>query len=169
MAARAPETDDRRVVVQHVTGWDRLVARCRATRLDRALADGASPDDDVALTLRARLLLGRPLRGELAADLRSLVAMAWDPSPPRHGWGPVCRRRLREVTGELLGLARLLDAPGPVGVRGVALARLLLTDGAGPLYGLGDEPLETLVGAVHEARAALGVGPYGSTSPRRMA
>jgi hypothetical protein len=146
-----------------------MVARCRATRLDRALAAGASPDADAALTLRARLLIGRPMRGELAADLRALVAMAWDPSPPRHAWGPACRRRLRAATDELLALGRLLDAPDPVGVRGVALTRLLLIDDAGVLYGLGDEPLETLVGALHEARSALHLGAQGSTSPRRMA
>jgi hypothetical protein len=169
MAPRGRAAHDRPVVVQHVTGWDRLVARCATTRVDRALAAGASPDAGVALTLRARVLIGRPMRGELAADLRSLVAMAWDPSPPRHGWGPVCRRRLRHATEELLALARLLDAPEPVGVRGVALTRLLLIDSAGPVYGLGDEPLETLVAAIREARAALRLDVYGSTSPRRIA
>ena len=143
------------VVVQHVTRWDRLVARCRAARLDRALASGASPGESVALTLRARALVGRPTRVRLAADLRSLIAMAWDPSPHRHDWGPGCRLRLRRATGELLGLVWALDAPEPVAVRGVALTRVLVTDGAGPVYGLGGEPVESLVAAVREARAAL--------------
>jgi hypothetical protein len=144
------------VVVERVTAWDRVIARCRAAHLDRALASGASPDGSVALTLRARALIGRPMRDELAADVRSLIAMAWDPSPHRHDWGPACRRRLRRATGELLGLAWALDAPEPVAVRGVALTRVLLTDGAGPVYGLGGETVDSLIAAVREARAALG-------------
>jgi hypothetical protein len=143
------------VVVQRVTRWDRVVARLRAAQLDRTLASGGSPDASVALTLRARALIGRPMRDRLAADVRSLIALAWDPSPARHDWGPQCRRRLRRATGELLGLAWSLDAPEPVAPRGVALTRMLLTDGAGPVYGLGDEPADTLIAAVREARAAL--------------
>jgi hypothetical protein len=157
------------VVVQRITVPDRVKARCRAASLDRALAAGASPDGSAALTLRARALIGRPMREALAADLRSLIAMAWDPSPHRHDWGPACRQRMRRATGELHALAGALEAPEPVAVRGVALTRVLLTEGAGPLYGLGGEPLDTLVAALREARQGLRAGRYGSTSPRRIA
>src|SRR5260221_379265 len=40
-------------VARPVRPWDRLLARLRASRLDRDLADRASPDATVALALRA--------------------------------------------------------------------------------------------------------------------
>jgi len=162
---RAGTADDRRVVVQRVRGWDRLVARCRTLPLDEALGAGAAPDASAALSLRARALIGYPMRRQLAADLRSLVAMAWDPSPARHGWGPACRLRLRPATEPLLALAGDLDADRPVNARGVALVRLLLADGAGPVYGLAGEPIDTLLGAIAEARNAL--RPRGLPEARR--
>src|SRR3954447_16440639 len=87
-----------------------LGARSRTRPREGALGAGAAPDASAALSLRARALIGYPMRRQLAADLRSLVAMAWDPSPARHGWGPAGRPRLRPATAPPLAPAAHLHA-----------------------------------------------------------
>jgi hypothetical protein len=47
---------------------------------------------------------------------------------------PVCRDRVRECSEEFGELIRRLRAAGPVSVRGVAKAVVLLGDASGPLY-----------------------------------
>jgi hypothetical protein len=107
---------------------DRLTARLRAHALDRELARGVAPESCGALTLRARTLIGPSARAALARQLRRVVRDARGD----HVW--LSRVAVRRVAHELDVLADRLDAPGPVDVRGVAEARLLLTDGTGPLY-----------------------------------
>jgi hypothetical protein len=112
---------------------DRLVARLRASALDRELARGVAPETCGALTLRARALIGPAARATLARQLRRVVSDARG----GHTWlsrVPVRRREVLEVAQELDVLADRLAAPGPVDVRGVAQVQVLLTDGIGPLY-----------------------------------
>jgi hypothetical protein len=131
---------------------DRVAARLRANGLDRRLADGAPPERSAALSLRARRLIEPPMAATMA---RSLHRLAREAREHRAARGPMPARMaaVREAAAELEDLARRLVAPRPAAVRGIAQVRLLLTDGAGPLYS--ETAGEDLAAAVRRARAAL--------------
>jgi hypothetical protein len=148
------------VALQRVGVADRVRARLRAAELDRRLAAGAAPESGPELMLRARRLLRRSERRRLARTLRALVRAAAHPRPGP-ATPPLARKQVLESAGELERLAATLDATGPVSVRGIALVRLLLTDGSGPLY------LASRGGRLESAIES--VLAYGSTSPRRIA
>jgi len=131
---------------------DRLAARLGAHRLDRRLAAGVPPERSAALSLRAARLIEPAVGAALARRLELIVAEADGRLLPRARIA-ARRRAVFEAAGELDALARRLAAPDPRGVRGVAQARLLLTDGCGPLYS--HRSGEDLTGAVRRARAAL--------------
>ena len=63
------------------------------------------------------------------------------------------RSVVREAREAILGLAERLEAPAPVNPRGVALARVLLTDGVSPLYNRSCE--QTLTAAIWEIQDGL--------------
>ncbi|MGH2874284.1 MAG: hypothetical protein ACRDL5_17715 [Solirubrobacteraceae bacterium] len=112
----------------------RLRTRMHAWRLDVALAGGASPDASAALSLRARELIGRRARSQLAGEIERLLIDACRPAPPRRLCVVPCRDQLLDAEPTLRELsARLRDA-GPIDASGVARIRLLLRDGAGPIY-----------------------------------
>jgi hypothetical protein len=104
-------------------------------RLDGRLAEGARPEGDVLLAMRAQQLACGRSRRELATTVRRLLD-ASDVST--NGYNPAGTLAVlsRVVTAredfECL-IAHLL-APAPVSARGVATVRLLLRDGTGPLY-----------------------------------
>ena len=52
---------------------DRLAVRRHSLGLDRALAEGASPDSDAALALRAHALIGQRARRDLANQIRRII------------------------------------------------------------------------------------------------
>jgi hypothetical protein len=62
---------------------DRLAGRWRSLTLDRALAQGTSPDSDAALALRAQALIGQPVRRDLANQIRRIILDAHRPSRAR--------------------------------------------------------------------------------------
>ncbi|HLH66221.1 MAG TPA: hypothetical protein VKV27_11000 [Solirubrobacteraceae bacterium] len=112
----------------------RLAVRLRRWHLDRALASGASPDAQAELSLRARELIGRSSRAAIAREIERVLRDArWPPAPARMCVLP-CRRQVLAAEPVLRELARMLIAPAPVDVRGVAQARMLVRDGAGPVY-----------------------------------
>jgi len=123
------------IVPREATWWDRLVARLSATRLDHALAAGASPDSSTSLALRARLLVRPKTRLSLARCVQRVLAEGLRPIP-RPGMGPVTLRpdTIRNASDELDALIERLLQPAPVSAHGVAQAYVLLTDGGGPLY-----------------------------------
>lgn len=130
---------------------DRVEARLRANRLDRALADGASPERSAALALRARRLVDPAFATTLARAIQRVLRDAWQPEPMPARM-PTRGDAVRDAGAELDDLARRLVAPHPPALRGLAQANLLVTDGTGPLYSKGHE---SLVSAVRRARAAL--------------
>jgi hypothetical protein len=73
-------------------------------------------------------------RRDLADSIRRLLARAARPDASR--WPPATVRweRVRATAGEFRALADRLLSPAPLPARGVAQARVLLGDGAGPLY-----------------------------------
>ena len=117
-----------------VRPWDRLLIRLRAFGLDHDLAAGASPEASFALALRAQMLVRTRHRHDLAGAANRVLAMASQPSLSSRPRVPVCGDRVRDCSEEFGELIRRLRAAGPVPVRGVAKAVVLLGDASGPLY-----------------------------------
>src|SRR6476659_6321929 len=137
-------------VLQRVTLGARVSARLRVAVLDRALAGGAVPESDVALTLHARRLISPTMRRPLARALRGIVDVSRRPSLSQGRWPGA---RVARAGSDLLALAERLERPAAVDARGVALVRVLLSDGGGPLHANRDA--HRLVQAAREAAAAL--------------
>jgi hypothetical protein len=112
---------------------DRVVARLRAASLDRALATGAPPESSVPLALHAGHLCSAGERRAVARSLARIVRLACAP-PTASPRVPVSAPAVRRCHDELRVLIERLTAPEPVGVRGVARLKTLVTDGTGPLY-----------------------------------
>jgi hypothetical protein len=111
---------------------DRLVARWASLRLDRALAEGVSPEASGALSLRAQSLAGRARR-ELGVSVRRILRRP--PASASIGSRiPASWSALDKAGDDMDLLARRLLATAPVDVRGVAQARVLLSEGSGPLF-----------------------------------
>lgn len=134
IASTSDKTSKGLVVAGRPTVADRLAARWRSRRLDRALARGISPEAGPALALRARHLTELRRRRAIAGALRRVVRDAGRPSYARIAPD---RSRVEAARSELSLLADAIAAPGPVAAPGVAQALILLTDGTGPLYNPG--------------------------------
>jgi hypothetical protein len=113
---------------------DHLRTLANAERIDRELADGVSPEASVASALRAQELTAMRTRRDLASGLQRAVDSARAPRSPRSSGAPLYRPGVLGSADEIAELSRRLLTDGPVSVRGVAEAHLLLTNGAGPLY-----------------------------------
>jgi hypothetical protein len=113
---------------------DRLRARWRHLRLDLALAAGTPAESGAALALRARRLTDLSNRRALAVALRDVVRQAREGQRPSYAKVVPCQSRVVDAGEELSTLADALFEPGPVAPRGVAQARMLLTDGTGALF-----------------------------------
>jgi hypothetical protein len=132
---------------------DRLAARRRSLALDRALAEGASPDSDAALALRAQALIGQRARRDPANQIRRIILDARRPARAR--WAAVIISHRLVLDVELSRLALRLLAEGPVDVRGVASVRALICGGSGRLYASGRAGANELHAAIDEATEAL--------------
>ena len=153
--------DDRAgLTARRLWPWERVLARGQAARLDRELAEGASPEANATLAARAARLTSTEFRCDLAASLRRILAAAGEPGPAgaRVPLGsarpirvPVRTTRVSQSAPVLAELASRLLEPGPVPVGGVAMVALLLADGTGPLY---REAARDDLGAVAEQAAA---------------
>jgi hypothetical protein len=112
----------------------RVIARLRATRLDRALASGVDPSISPALAARAELLRTPRMREAVASAIYQTLKDATVGVPPYSWRVPPAREAVRRNRRELLALAAELRQAADVSARGVAATRLLLGDGTGPLY-----------------------------------
>ena len=135
---------------------ERLAARLRRRRLDRALAHGTSPEASAALALRAQRLTEPDRRGEIASELRRIIREAQEGYRPAIARVMPSRARVTAARDELRRLADILDDPGPVAAGGVAQAWMLLTDGTGPLY----NPYSRTALRIGAARAARELRPW---------
>lgn len=138
---------------------DRLRAQLFALKLDRALADGASPDSGLLLSLRAERLTSMANRHHLARALRCIVTDAARPLQPI-GPLPLARRGILRHRGAIYELAAVVDRPGPIDVRGLAAVEVLLKDGGGPLYI--DDRRDALGSWLQAALTTLSTPPAGS-------
>jgi hypothetical protein len=114
--------------------WDRLVVRWQTLTLDAQLAAGKPVEADRRRALRATLLVARgpgyhrPFGGNTGRGGAGRV---------RTGTGlriPLQRSRVLAADADIRRLIVALRASAPVPARGVAIARMLLNDGTGPLY-----------------------------------
>jgi hypothetical protein len=129
------QVDGTGVYVEPVTLRRRLTAALLCDRLDRMLAAGLPAESDVLLAVRAEHLASARTRTDLARTVGRLLRAA---SGPEHGISRASSMavlsRVREARPELEDLIDHLLAPVPVSARGMALVRLLLRDGSGPLF-----------------------------------
>lgn len=139
---------DQGVTTRTATPWECLVSHVRAYTLDHDIAAGAFPESSPLLALRAQALVRPALRHALARSVEQLLEEAARGHAPKPAGLriPVRRDRILEAADALQMLIDRLLASVPVPARGVAGVRILLTDGAGPLYYPGDsDDLNTLV------------------------
>jgi hypothetical protein len=69
-----------RLTLRRLRPWHRMLARSRAARFDRELADGASPEASATLAARALRLTSAEYRQDLAASLQRILAAVGEPS-----------------------------------------------------------------------------------------
>jgi hypothetical protein len=151
------QVDRTGVYVAPVTLRRRLEALLLADRLDHALARGAVPETDVLLALRAERLACARTRAELASTVGRLLRAAGEPQRGlTRDPSLAVLERVRESHAALEELVDQLLAPVPVSAHGVALVRLLLRDGSGPLFRY--ESRDDLTSQVRRAIAALDPG-----------
>jgi hypothetical protein len=105
-----------------------------ATDLDRRLAAGDDPRSTDALALRARRILTRRSRSRLAGGLAGAMGRARAGGSPFTAAVTPRSRDVLEARTVIAALERELRGDQPVAARGVAMVRLLLVDGNGPLY-----------------------------------
>jgi hypothetical protein len=117
----------------------RLRVRVTRARLDRQLAAGHPCESTAALALRSSQLLDARARQVVAGDLRGVVEFVDRAASGRLISAVVIERAaVRAGREAILGLAERLEGTGPVTPRGMALVRMLLTDGvSSPLFNPG--------------------------------
>lgn len=110
----------------------------RGAELDRRLAAGEDPWGSDALALRARRITTARSRAHVANGLAGVLRSA---RAGRHGFSAAVAPHSPDVLEAgvvIAAIERRLRAPEPVAACGVAMVRLLLIDGNGPLYRPGD-------------------------------
>jgi hypothetical protein len=134
----------------------------RRMSLDREIAAGRPCASSAELAMRADQLTQRRTLRQLACGLRRVVAYV-----DRAGSGPVFtavvidRAAVMASRHAILGLAERLEGTAPVSPRGVALGRILLSDGLSPLF---DRHCErTVIQAIWEVQDALEGIPTGQS------
>jgi hypothetical protein len=125
---------------------DGVRARFFGASLDAALAAGSPPESSRLLAARAASLVGLRRRRSLAAGWARLLRVAYRTMPSGPGQSaraqpgraagavPVCADRVVAAEPAIRELIDRLTAPLPVPARGVAMARVLLTDADSPVY-----------------------------------
>lgn len=157
MLVLADERNPGCVIVERARVTARMRARMGTRRLDRALAAGVSPDSSAGLSVHAHDLIGARARCQLSRSIRRLLDEAVHPVRPLSFSVPVCRSKVLRSRPALETLAKRLAGEGPLNACGLARLRILLSDGAGPLY---DHPrADDLAPALERAIAALEVAP----------
>ena len=150
MRCRAGSRDPRPLaaLLAHIQTW------IQRDRLDKAIADGASLQGNLAL--RARQLTRRSSTRALAAELEATLAAALYGSPAYNpGDLDLSCDAIASAKPILEALLRHLRASSPLDARGIALARQMLRDENSPLYGPARS--EDLNAAALAALEALGV------------
>ena len=130
----------------------RLLARLLAGRFDRMLAVGVPAPAGSPLALHAARLTSADEREAIARTLRRAVDDARNREAPLSSRVPLNLPNIVVAEDRIDEVTLRLHSPRPVSARGVARLRVLLADGAGPMYRYGRGDLEGRLGA---ALAAL--------------
>jgi hypothetical protein len=118
------------------------------------LAAGSPPESSRLLAARARDIVAPNRRRAVAGCWERLLRVAHGAQRVRRSPAvPVCADRVAEAEPAIRRLVNQLQAPLPVPARGVAMARVLLTDATSPVY---HRPARTRPGP---AAAAVAVTP----------
>jgi hypothetical protein len=128
---------------------NQLTARLLAAVLDRRLAAGASPGSSVLLAARARQLSSPAQRQRLTRGWLVALDQATRPPWPLSPRVRPLRGPIVAAQGDIRLMLAVVQGTPVLGARGMALARMLLSDGAGPLYN--PRCSEDLVAAVQDA------------------
>jgi hypothetical protein len=115
--------------------WLRLRVWWQWPALTRELAEGGDPDASAELTVLARQLIGLPAQQRLADALDRVLTAASPRTRPAIAKAPLNRNEIFSARDELAALAERLREGTPAPVQGLAIATLLVHDGASPLYG----------------------------------
>lgn len=137
----------------------RFRTRLHRHGLDRELASGADPNSDPLRRARARALVRSDSRLKVAASVEHLVAEASSPPRPLTPRVPIARAAIRACGAELETIVERLKAPAHITPQAVAMISLLLSDGAGPLYGRDPGHTDELRSTLQVAIAAIDHGP----------
>lgn len=129
----------------------RVLALLQATSLDRELADGGDPAACPILAARAAKLASGRMRGALARELERAALGSEAQAGALHI--PRARAAVAANRARLFELAARLRGEELLYARGLAMLRLLLVDGSGPLYM--DRHGEALTLALENAAARL--------------
>jgi hypothetical protein len=120
---------------------DGILARVFGASLDTLLAVGCAPESSRLLAARARQLVSLPERRALAHSFEHLLRVAHRAAGRRSTGShaataevPIRADRVVSAEPAIRDLISRLSAPLPVPARGVAMARLLLSDATGPVY-----------------------------------
>ncbi len=113
---------------------NRIAARLLAAALDRRLAAGASPNESVLLAARARLLSSPAERQRLTRGWLGVLDRAARKPVPLSPRMPLRRGVIAAAQGDIRLMLAVVQGTPAICPQGLALARVLLTDGAGPLY-----------------------------------
>jgi hypothetical protein len=122
----------------HGLGGPRLRLRVLLHRqgIERELAKGGEVEAAPEFRLRSCQITGNAERRRLASCLWKLITEA-EAVPRRFPFSPVVPIQREAVLiwrDSIIAIAGRLERPMPVGAAGIARLRLLLTDGAGPLF-----------------------------------
>jgi hypothetical protein len=133
---------------------DTLRSRVYGASLDTQLAAGSAPESSRLLAARARDIVAPRRRRALAGYWERLLRVAHGYQRARRSPAiPVCADRVIAAEPAIRVLINQLQTPLPMPARGVAMARVLLTEATSPVY---DRRARTdLVTAVEAAAAEL--------------
>ncbi len=120
-------------VLQPYRVTDRVLARAFGASLDRQLAAGAAPETTALLAARARDIVSLRSRRAIAGDWEHLIKTARR-HPQRTPAAPIQAGQITAAEPAIRDLVTRLTTPLPVTAQGVAMASVLLTDAAGPVY-----------------------------------
>jgi hypothetical protein len=115
----------------------RVIAELSATRCDKQLAAGMAPEPGSVLAAHVSRLASAGERRKLAEALQNSVSETHTCRTRMSPGIPVDRTGVAAAVGLIDQVVLRLLGPRPVSARGVARLRLLLFDGAGPMYYFG--------------------------------
>lgn len=131
--------------------WVRIVAWLRARHFDRRLAAGATVRADTPMAIHADKVTSVAEREAIARALRRSVTDAYSGSPFRSARIEINAREVVAAEDIIDAVTLRLHSPRPVSVMGMARLRVLLSDGASPLYRYGRGDLAESMAAAFAA------------------